>query len=57
MDNPTEEIICGQLKINLKQFMEEIDAVLKEIKCRKAANINKIQPKVWETRKFDVILL
>ena len=38
--------------------MEEVlDAVVKNIKNRKAANLNKIPPEVWKTRQVHNILL
>ena len=36
---------------------EELDSVLKKIKNRKAAGLDKIPPEVWKTRQFDDILL
>ena len=36
---------------------ERLDAVLKKIKNRKAAGLNKIPFEVWKTRKFDDIHL
>ena len=36
---------------------EELDAVLKKIKIRKATGLDKILLEVWKTRKFDDILL
>ena len=35
---------------------EELDAVLKRIKSRKAAGLRETSPKIIKTRKFDVIL-
>ena len=37
--------------------MEELDAVLKKLKTEKTASFDEIPPKVWKTRKFDVMLL
>ena len=46
------------MDIKLSQIIdEELDAVLKNIKSRKAAGFNKIFLEVWKTRKFDDILL
>ena len=36
---------------------EEVDAVLRTIKSRKAEGLNEIPPVVWKTRIFDDILL
>ena len=48
----------AQHVIKFGHFMkEELDAVLKTIKSRKAAGIYEIAPKIWKTRKFDNILL
>ena len=35
---------------------EEVDAIVKKIKSRKAAGFNKIPLHEWKTRKFDNIL-
>ena len=51
-------IISYQLDDKLWQFtQEELDSVLRKIKNRKAAGLDKIPPKVWKTREFDDILL
>ena len=52
------KIISNQLGIKLIQFTQkELDSVLRKIKNRKAAGLDKIPPEVWKTRKFDDILL
>ena len=52
------KIINNQQYIKLGQFtQEELNILLKKIKNRKAANLDKISPKVWKTRKFDDLLL
>ena len=38
-------------------MQEELDAVLRKIKNRKAAGLNEIPPEIWKTRQFDDILL
>ena len=44
--------------IRLEQLTEEeLDALLKKIKNRKAAGLDKIPSEVWKTRKFENILL
>ena len=51
-------IISKQLDIKLGPFtQEELDSVLRKIKNRKAAGLDKIPPEVWKTRQFDDILL
>ena len=55
---PITKIISNQQDIKLGQFtQEELNSVLRKIKNRKAAGLNKIPPEVWKTRKFDDILL
>ena len=55
---PIKRIISKQLDIKLGPFMpEELDSVLRKIKNRKAAGLDKIPPEVWKTRQFDDILL
>ena len=57
-ENLTEGITNCQLDISLRKFTEEeLNAVLKKIKSRKAASFDKIPSEVWKTRKFDNILL
>ena len=56
-DKPTEEIIYVQLNIKLEHFKNELDSVLKIIKSRKVADLDKISLEVWKTRQFDDILL
>ena len=54
-EKSTKKIIKSPLDIKLRQFtVEELEAVLKKIKSRKAAGLNEI---VWKMRKFDNILL
>ena len=38
-------------------MQEELNLVLRKIKNRKAAGLDEIPPGVWQTRKFNVILL
>ena len=55
---PITRIISKQLDINLGPFTpEELDAVLRRIKNRKAAGLDKIPPELYNTRQFDDILL
>ena len=55
---PISRIISKQLDIKLGPFtQEELDSVLRKIKNRKAAWLDKIPPEVWKTRQFDDILL
>ena len=54
---PITRIISRQLDIKLWPFtQEELDSVLRKIKNRKAAGLDKIPPEVWKTRQFDDIL-
>ena len=56
-DKSIKEILNSQLDIKLRPFMkEELDAIQKKMKSRKAAGLNKISPEVWKTRKFDDVL-
>ena len=48
--------IIKQLDINLGQFTQELDSVLRKISNRKAAGHDEIPPEVWKTREFDDIL-
>ena len=58
MHEPIMRIISKQLDIKLGQFMqEELDAVQRKIKNRKAAGLNEILSEVWKIRQFDGILL
>ena len=51
-------LISKQLDIKLGPFtQEELDSVLRKIKSRKAAGLDKIPPEVWKTRQFEDILL
>ena len=45
--------INNQLDIELGQFTQELNLVLRKIKNRKAAGLDEIPPEVWKTRKFD----
>ena len=46
------------MDIKLGPFtQEELDSILRKIKNRKAAGLDKIPPEVWKTRQFDDILL
>ena len=50
---PITRIISKQLDIKLGPFtQEELDSVLRKIKNRKAAGLDKIPTEVWKTRKF-----
>ena len=54
---PITRIISKQLDIKLGPFtQEELDSILRKIKNRKAAGLDKIPPEVWKTRQFDDIL-
>ena len=58
MDEPIMKIISNQLDIKLGQFMqEELNVVQRKIKNRQVAGLDQIPLEVWETRKFDNILL
>ena len=51
-------MINNQQDIKLGQFIqEELNVVLTKIKNTKAADLNKIPPGVWKTRKFNDLLL
>ena len=55
---PITRIINKLLDIKLGPFtQEELDSVLRKIKNRKAAGLDKIPREVWKTRQFDDILL
>ena len=57
-NEPISRIMSKQLDIKLGPFTkEELDSVLRKIKNRKAAGLDKIPPEVWKTRQFDDILL
>ena len=56
-DKPITKIISNQLDIKLGQFTQKLDLVLRKIKNRKAAGLDKIPPEVWKTREFTDILL
>ena len=57
-NEPITRVISKQLDIKLGPFtIEELDLVLRKIKNRKAAGLDKIPPEVWKTRQFDDILL
>ena len=50
-------IIDNQLDIKLGQFTQkELDSVVRKIKNRKAAGLDKIPPEIWKTRDFVHIL-
>ena len=56
-NKPVKKIVNTQLDIKLGKFtQEELDVVLAKIKKRKAADLDKIHPEVWKTRKFHVLL-
>ena len=51
-------IISKQLEIKIGPFtQEELYLVLRKLKNRKAAGLDKIPPEVWNTRQFNDILL
>ena len=55
---PNTRIISKQLDIKIGPFTEEeLDSVLRKIKNRKAAGLDKILSEVWKTKQFDDILL
>ena len=55
---PITRIISKQLDIKLGPFkQEELDAVFRKIKNRKAAGLDEIPPELWKTRQFDDMLL
>ena len=55
---PITRIISKQLDIKLGSFtQDELDSILRKIKNRKAAGLDKFPPEVWKTRQFDDILL
>ena len=55
---PITRIISKQLDIKLGPFRQEKhDSVLKKVKNRKAAELDKIPPEVWKTKQFDDILV
>ena len=50
---PITRIICKQLGIKLGPFtQEELDSVLRKIKNRKAAGLDKIPTEVWKTKQY-----
>ena len=52
------KIINNKLDIELGQFIqEELDIVQTKIKNREVASFDEISPEVWQTRKFDDLLL
>ena len=56
--DPITRIISKQLDIKLRPFtQEELYLVLRKIRNRKAAGLDKIPPEVWKTRQFNDILL
>ena len=56
-DELITKIISNPLDIKLRQFVLELDLVLRKIKNRKAAGLDEKPLEVWKTRKFDGILL
>ena len=58
MHEPIRKIITNELDIKLVQFtQEELYSVLKRIKNRKAAGLDKVPPEVQMATEFDDILL
>ena len=52
-NKPINKIIYSQLDIKLGHFMvEELDVVLKKIRNKKAAGLNKIPSEIWKTRNL-----
>ena len=50
-------IVSKQLDIKLGPFTQvELDSLLRKIRNRRAAVLDKIPPEVWKTRQFDDIL-
>ena len=45
------------MDVELGQFMQELESVLRKIKDRKAAGLDEIPPEIWKTREFENILL
>ena len=57
-DSTIEKLIEQELEIKTGAFNElELDLVLKNMKNQKAAGLNRIPPEVWETGKFNDLLL
>ena len=57
-DSTIEKLIEQELEIKTGAFNElELDLVLKNMKNKKAAGLNRIPPEVWETGKFNDLLL
>ena len=55
-DKYITKIINRQIDIKLGQFTkEELNVVLTKIKSRRPAGLNKIPPKLWKARKFDLL--
>ena len=55
---PITRIISKKLDFELGPFtQEELDSVLRKIKNRKAAGLDKSRPEVWKTKQFDDTLL
>ena len=56
-DSTIEKLIEQELEIKTGAFNElELDLVLKNMKNKKAAGLNRIPPEVWETGKFNDLL-
>ena len=57
-DSTIEKLIEQELEIKTGAFNElELDLVLKNMKNKKAAGLNRIPPEAWETGKFNDLLL
>ena len=55
---PITRIIRKQLDVKRGPFtLEKLNSLLRKIKNKKAAGLDKIPPEVWKTRQFDNILL
>ena len=53
MQEPITKIISNQLG----HFTQELGSVLRKIKNRKAAGLDKLHPELWKTRQYNDILL
>ena len=57
-DSSIEKVIEHRTEIKAGPFNElELDVVLKKVKSKKAAGLDGISPEIWETGKFNDLLL